>query len=118
MREVILHRPEHGGSDHLHKVMDDLGQIASQVHKIYRTYPKDGQNGHVFLTTSKDIHLYLGQMSDDGQLNLAKLLLEEFEKGGNGELLITDPERKKGILATRRFVSPDAGSIIHLAPAH
>lgn len=121
MRTLHLSRPnfQAPGNRRLHEVMDELVKIGLQQVKVYRTFVKMEGKEHILLTTSKDVHLSLGQMSPGGQSHFAELLLEEFALGECAELLVFEPEAKKGLLASLQHKhTGDKGSVIHLSPAH
>ena len=124
MREVVLYRPQDNRRDtpqlnHLHGVMDALGQIASQHVKIYRTFvPKHDKWTYVFTTTSKDLHLALGALSQEGQLHLASLLHLEFVAGKCNKLLIfPEAERNRGGMLVTLQSTANTGWCFHLSPA-
>ena len=125
MHEVIVCRPQSNDRstpelNHLHGVMDALGQVASQRVKVYRTYvPKHDKWVYVLTTTSKDIHLYLGAISKEGQLYLAGLLHLEFVKWKCSELLLFEGgERNKGGVLVTRQSTDNTEVCFHLSPAH
>jgi hypothetical protein len=124
MYQVNLYRPESNDRstpelNHLHGVMDALGQVASQRVKVYRTYvPKHDKWTYILTTTSKDVHLSLGALSQEGQLFLAGLLHLEFVKGKCSELLLFEGgARNKGALVTLQSTE-NTGWCFHLSPAH
>ena len=88
MHEVYLSRPEHGGSKHLHNLMDDIVRANSAKGKVYTTTCHADDKTFVFMTTSKETHLRLGLFSQHGLINLCLLLQEEFAKLGRNELML------------------------------
>ena len=125
MREVILSRPQDNlrntpELNHLHGVMDALGQVTSQRVKVYRTFvPKNDKWTYVFTTASKDVHLSLGALSQEGQLHLASLLHLEFVKGVCHELLLFNaPERNHSGMLITLMSTANTGWCFHISPAH
>ncbi len=124
MHEVILHRPQTNERNTpelnlMHGVMDALNQVASQHVKVYRTFvPKHDKWVYVFTTTSKDIHLALGALSQKGQLHLAGLLHLEFVAGKRNELLLFhEPERSRGGMLVTLQSTENTELCFHLSPA-
>jgi hypothetical protein len=82
MREVIVN-PE-AKSAHNRSLNEEIGKTLSQGVRIYRTWVHDSENRtqnqdyeYEFLTPSKEIHLWIGSLTSEGQLHLARLLDEE-----------------------------------------
>ena len=120
MRELILQRPEQGGSPHLNAVIDAIQQASSQVAKVYRTYCADEEKAYVFITTSKDIHLSLGAVFSESHIHLAKLLEEAFSHGDRlcvSLLLFLSGDKKNGIFVTLTNKNEKC-MIYHLSPVH
>ena len=127
MHKVYLSRPKSGGREveHLDRVMDDLEKIRSPGGgRIYRTYVHNlvGPN-YIFSTTSKDLHLTLGQMSHDGQKHLCELILQEMRANACDELLLFEPPLKRGVhvifqLPRQGTKEVSARAVFHLSPAH
>lgn len=125
MHEVILSRPQDNKRDtpkleHLHGTVDAFMASAGQHVKVYRTYVLRGGRGiHVFMTTSKDVHLTLGALDQGGLFHLAELLREEFvEEGCNQLLFFPDSKYEKGGLLITVESKSDDGWCFHLSPAH
>src|SRR3989344_4306066 len=118
MRELILYRPEHGGSCHLNEVMDDMVKLASRRLKIYYTYVRLGPTRFILHTTSKDTYLKLGLFSENGLENLVNLFEEEFEKGKCNEMLVAEPDKNGGLVVTRMINDTKDIVTFHLSPAH
>jgi hypothetical protein len=119
MNVLSLFRPEHGGSEHLHKLMDDIGSILSQDARIYRTYVNKTDRAYIFVTTSKDMHLLIGQLSDQGQYCLACLIEAKYKTAGDGsnEVLVHNLLTEKKYLAVVTESNRHC-CIIHISPAH
>ncbi|MFA5998282.1 MAG: hypothetical protein WC814_02760 [Candidatus Paceibacterota bacterium] len=56
--------------------------------RVYQTYVNDGDKKYAFVTTSKDLHLGLGEMTKEAQVLLTKLLEYEFARGNFGQLIL------------------------------
>ncbi len=99
-------------------VKNELYKIQRRFGKVYRT--KVGGIGIaskncVFVTTSKDIHLFFGSMSLPGQQYLALMLEEEFANGSFREIMIrysTD----KAVLVTD--IAETEALVFNFAPAN
>lgn len=131
MREVHLHRLDRDEkrpcspelTDHLYGLLHALQQVSNQGVKVYRTFvPKDDkQRPYTFMTTSKDIHLALGKLSQEGQLHLARLLKLEFEFGEFNELLLyPEKDGHRGCMLVTCQIADDAdmGWCFHICPAY
>ena len=123
MYELILYRPQDGRDtpmlNHLRWVMDAFEQVSSQHVKVFRTFvPKHNKWTYVFTTTSKDIHLALGALSQEGQLHFAGLLHLEFVAGKCDELLFfPEAERSRGGMLVTLHSTANTGWCFHLSPA-
>ena len=101
-----------------------LEQARKQKGRVYQTYV-DGQGNEkfVFVTTSKDMPLGLGQLSDLGRTLLAKLLEYEFKDKRFGQLVLNlqseseDDNDKSVLVSMTKDAIPDATRFV-LSPAH
>lgn len=84
---------------------------------VYHTYAEVAGCKYAFVTTSKDIHLWLGTLSQDGHACLATLLGLELELNNAGNQLLFYIEDKRVYLVTR--TSTNEGRLEYtLSPAH
>jgi hypothetical protein len=102
-------------SDHQKKVAEGLRTIRGQQGKVYRTFVWDGDQCYALTTTSKDIHLGMGQFSSEAQRHLCLLLDEEFQH--TRELMVMDDTDAKAILVTQSMSSREC-IVYQLSPAH
>ncbi len=118
MREVRLVRPEMGtGSIHMHKVVTALEKMKAQRVRVYSTFPRSQSKAFCLLTTSKDVHLRLGSMTDTERFHFASLLEEEMAQEPSKTLIIIGDDEEKGILVT--LGEPNGkGPVFHLSPAN
>ncbi|MDP2655808.1 MAG: hypothetical protein Q8P17_04800 [bacterium] len=110
MHQVTLCRPttNPNPSDHLHLigVMDDLDRIRKQKVRIFQTtvgnVATDGLPYYwQYITTSKDLHLSLGEMNRSGQYHLSVWLEEEFAQKRCSQLLVITDYWSNAVLVTR-----------------
>lgn len=124
MRVVQVARPngDHPEYVYLNKVVTDLARIASQGARVYRTYVKNDRLGAnwVLGTTSKDVHLFIGAMSREGQQDLCRLLEQEFSNGECAELLLREEitSGKRNTIRAVRHSQIGADLFFDLSPAH
>ena len=115
MRVVLLDSdpdapsPERTG---IRKVLDDLQSVleleferARQPGKVYRTYVRSNEKGthrasFTFKTTSKSVHLMLGDLSLDGQFDLCRFFGLLFEVHRGHQLCLYDYDGEKVLLVT------------------
>jgi|GEM_PF-2233126 len=84
---------------------------------VYHTYAEVAGCKYAFVTTSKDIHLWLGTFSPAGHADLAVLLGLELELNNAGNQLLLYVEDKRVYLVTR--TSTNEGRLEYtLSPAH
>lgn len=91
---------------------------------VYRTYGGCADGPAItFLTTSKDIHLYMGRLSREAILALSELLDDEMNPDGEArhrQILFSFPnpkgEMKSVCVTCSREI--DGELIMHLSPAH
>lgn len=100
----------------------EIEQMDLATGKVYRTtvystddYPSSELPGPVaFVTTSKDLHLELGRMSEKLQWELVKLVVGEIG-GDGGTLLLT--EREDSPFAVLATMVTGNNIVIHLSKA-
>lgn len=99
-REIVLQAPYSGSNPHAPAVISELERMRNQRVRVFRTVARLGDSSCVtFKTTSKDIHLRLGAMTDTGRSGLGRLLEVEFASDDCDELLIYESsERGRAIL--------------------
>ena len=105
---TLCGRPEHCDDPHRNAVVDGLNVLRAQEVRVYRTYivPPEGSNGlsfFMFVTASKDVHLFLGCLEQPTQWHLGCLLEKAFEESGypNQMIVKKDKELSDGWLVTR-----------------
>ncbi|MBA3733238.1 hypothetical protein H0W91_02585 [Patescibacteria group bacterium] len=119
-KEVVLSQRTDLDSINL---VSELAEIRAQKARVYRTTVRSkfvGPQPETFLTTSKDVHLRLGQMSEQAQWTLACLIHESLNDDGSpmGILLFEDPEKNWALFATTMTDETNDLLIqIHLEPA-
>ena len=101
--------------------MAEMRRIKDQKVKIYRTTvypPNPGPVLERFVTTSKDVHLRLGQMSEEARWSLACLIQESLDGVGDGLLVFEDESRHAALFASVVLNDEDKDLIIHISPAN
>lgn len=115
MKEMILaqHRRTTVGS-----LNDEIKALGNPGVKIYRTYLTHIRVDYVFVTASKDIHLFLGRLTHCAQQVLVKLIEEEMADGQNTSLLIYADSKKEAAWLTTLTKEGEGLCFIHLSMAH
>jgi len=120
MYEVVLSHPQakEPGLNIQRKLRKEMAEARKQRVKVYRTHvPKHEKREYIFVTSSKDLHLSLGALSQEGQLNLALLLHLEFVAGNCNELLcFEDDDRGGGMLVGLTDTTSSGGMTFHISP--
>jgi hypothetical protein len=109
IREVVLSQ----AATHSQQVVaNEIARLQDQKVRVYTTtvYPPSPSDDVMpsikrdrFVTTSKDIHLRIGQMSEEGRWHLAKLIRTEHDRCEHGEagvLVYEDEEKDRALYAT------------------
>ncbi len=112
MKEVNIFRSERESVGDLNVVVDEFTRIAASQARVYKTFIP--LRNLTFITTSKDVHLKLGQMTVDGQMAFARFLLSKFEEELDETLLVHHGNRS--IMAVRAIGSD--GLVVTLQPAN
>jgi hypothetical protein len=103
----------------------DTGELIGEINaakasraKVFTTQVtfEEHQGMCVFITTSKDIHLTLGQLSSKGQQNLGSVIIRALDIEETHMGLISFPDDKGSMLAT--LTTHGDTYSIQLSPAH
>ena len=76
------------GNPHLLTLVEEINKTRKEKGRVYQTYVIDRDKSYTFVSTSKDFHLGIGQLTKEGQVYLAKFLEHEFNKGTLGQLML------------------------------
>ncbi len=98
-------------------LLEQIKKKETSKSKVYRTTLRTTLLTEHFVTTSKDVHLFLGQLTEGAQFDLANLIHRHLDDKGGGLLIRKDQDEKGGWLATLGHQGHEDGSIIQLAPA-
>lgn len=117
MRDLNLTRDDSRPSTHpMNRLMDDLVAIETQGGRVYRTYCCVGGRRIELTATNKEVHLYLGTLTEAGQNALCEILLAEFGHGPCYELMLKDPVKGSTMYVT--FIERnDRTMIVNISPA-
>jgi hypothetical protein len=95
--------------------------------KVFNTWCHAAGNYDVgyfeFVTGSKDVHLALGEIGENGRINLAFILETWFKKHPYGEVLFQvrvkdgETEKIRGAMLVTRMVDGDRNVTFHCSPA-
>ncbi|MEX0919405.1 MAG: hypothetical protein WDZ64_01490 [Parcubacteria group bacterium] len=122
MREVVLSEVDE-------TLAHELELVKARKVKVYKTSAPGAGAGAgantdtdvFFVTTSKDIHLFLGQLSEVSKFCLVRLILSQLKSGEVSSLLLRENEEKPGatfVTLSKESDGFNLAYIIHLAPAH
>lgn len=124
--EVLWQRSDPGReNEHRERVFDALTGINRQRLRIYRTFAPysrhytDEMLPVTFVTTSKDVHLALGQFDKDSLFHLGRLIESMFKdyEGPPGDLLLyKDRDQEAGWHVVRTETAD--GITFNMSPAH
>ena len=113
------------GNPYVAEFARQLDQARKQKGKVYQTYVDDqGKKKFVFVTTSKDVHLGLGMLTNLGQSLLAKQLEYEFRNKTFGQLMLNLPSEsgdendEKSVLVAMTEDRASGETCFGLSPAH
>jgi hypothetical protein len=117
MIDILKVAEKFAGHADVSRFIDELKTIRLSGAKFYRTFLEDPnvQTPIVLLTTSKDIHLALGRLSNAGQQSLARTILRAFGEVAEKTGLILIPGDTASMLVS--ITSSGRDTVIHLSPA-
>ncbi len=115
MREVHLFADDSAESAIERKVVEELVRVDSQTARVYRTFFRHDGREIDLVTTSKDIHLFLGRMSLEGQDDFIHFLNKKLNESHDPSLIVSTDTKSFLVVRT----GPGDGSTeLHLQPAH
>ena len=116
MKEFVL--SEQANKDKVLKpLVEELKAFEARKGKIYISPAHEGSSSRFFLTTSKELHLALGQLSESARAILARFATFHLIGRENSSLLIFFDEKKmSGMLVTH--TQDGKSDMLHLSVAH
>src|SRR4051812_21906837 len=75
MHTVTLASPV---GEHAQALAKEFETIRSQKGRVYRTYYRGEARRYLFVTTSKELHVTFGMLSEDGHLHLGQLFEDQL----------------------------------------
>ncbi len=118
MQEIAVRKDQPTECEHVRVLQGALkDRDRRRKAKIYRTRTSCDQREYDLVTTSKDIHLGFGTLTEGVRWHLAALIFEEYERGGDAVVMLDlDGEC---LLATivNRVITPVEIVTIHISPA-
>lgn len=110
-----------GTSKNFLELKEAISTAKSQVVRVFNTYHRmaHGQIVYILSTTSKDIHLELGTLSEEGLGSLCMFLGDEFRSEESSSLLLYADKQYKGDFAILVTCAREdaSGRTFHLSPA-
>ena len=120
IKQVVIPVSPHKvkGTDSLtDKFVDAIGELKKECEtgRVYKTYVYDSERDEtsVLMTTSKDVYLEFGPMSNKAQVLFVRLLEREFKSNAGQLILVFDKgsgESNRALLIVRS-VSEDGDAI-------
>ena len=118
MRKVYLWLPENR-SPSGDVVKNELEALEGSA-KVFRTYCKEEvrTRNYILMTSSKDVHLGIGLLSESGLLEFCRLLWHEYKAAKGAPFILFVEQKGGGGLLVTRSTDSDLGSeTYHLSPA-
>lgn len=117
MKQIVLHDEVRDARERT--LYQEFARAKWQKGRVFRTaviIPAGGKPNY-FLTTSKDIHLRLGEVSEDAKWDLFRLIEDNLHSAQGGILIaFEDGEGGWAIFATME-IGKEHENVVHLAPA-
>ncbi len=93
----------HAGDSRAQKrrdLLDAIKRLHREPVKVYRTYVQDpyfeGEREFILITSSKELHLTIGRLVDEAQLDFCCVLEEEHEFAEDNAMLVLLPGKEDG----------------------
>lgn len=115
MKQLHLCRANSSGHVDKTALLDELLSLRSDHARVYSTYTPE----YVISTTSKDIHLTIGELSETGRRLLFELLAEETRDSRTAlfSFGVTPVVESKAIFVSRAGQDETGRTVLHLAAA-